>query len=170
MRDRVAAIAGDRAGEVLDVYGRLYGHLNPAERLIRITTDSNFRIRSLVLAQRRAAKNRGPVWMYSFEWETPVLGGRLRAPHAMDVPFTFNTLDLTNATGGSAEAQALSDTMSSVWATFARTGRPDHPSIPTWPTYDANSRATLILDKACRIENDPRGEGRRLWQDITGTL
>jgi para-nitrobenzyl esterase len=170
MRDRVTAIAGDRTGEVLDLYGGLYGHLNPSERLIAITTDSNFRIRSLVLAQRRAAKARGPVWMYSFEWETPVLGGRLKSPHAMDVPFTFNTLDLTNATGGRPEAAALSDTMSAVWAGFARNGRPDHASIPAWPTYDTRDRATLILDNPCRIANDPRGEGRRLWQDITGTL
>jgi para-nitrobenzyl esterase len=143
--------------------------MNPAERLIAITTDSNFRIRSLVLAQRRAALGRGPVWMYSFEWETPVLGGRLGAPHAMDVPFVFNTLDLTNATGGSAEAQALSDTMSSVWAAFARNGRPDHPSVPDWPVYDTRHRATMVFNTACRIQNDPRGEARQLWQDITGT-
>jgi para-nitrobenzyl esterase len=123
----------------------------------------------LVLAQRRAAMRRGPVWMYSFEWETPVFGGRLKAPHAMDVPFTFNTLDLTNATGGSPEAQTLADTMSSAWAAFARNGRPDHASIPAWPVYDTDYRATLILDKVCRIENDPRGESRRLWQVITGT-
>ncbi len=87
----------------------------------------------------------------------------------MDVPFAFNTLDLTNATGGRADAQVLADTMSSVWAAFARNGRPDHPSIPAWPVYDAETRATLMLDKTCRIENDPRGEARRLWQDITGT-
>jgi para-nitrobenzyl esterase len=169
MREKVAAIAGADTGRVLDMYGRLYGDLNPSERLIAITTDSNFRIRSLVLAQRRAAKQRGPVWMYAFEWETPVLGGRLKAPHAMDVPFTFNTLDLTNATGGSPDAQALADTMSSVWASFARNGTPQHGSIPPWPAYTAATRATLILDKTCRIENDPRGDGRRLWQDITGT-
>jgi para-nitrobenzyl esterase len=108
--------------------------------------------------------------MYSFEWETPVLGGKLKAPHAMDVPFTFNTLDLTNATGGRPDAQALSDTMSSVWAAFARNGRPDHASIPAWPTYDSARRATLVLDKACRIENDPRGETRLLWQEITDTV
>jgi para-nitrobenzyl esterase len=94
----------------------------------------------------------------------------MKAPHAMDVPFCFNTLDVTNATGGSREAQVLADTMSSVWAAFARHGRPDHASIPAWPVYDAGSRATLILDKVCRIENDPRGEARRLWQDITGTV
>jgi len=170
MQQRVAAIAEPDTGRVLDLYRRLYPGLNPAEQLIAITTDCNFRIRSLVLAQRRAALRRGPVWMYSFEWQTPVLGGRLGAPHAMDVPFTFNTLDLTNATGGSPEAQSLADTVSSVWAAFARNGRPDHPSIPDWPAYDAERRATLILDTACRIDNDPRGEERRLWQTISGML
>ena len=170
MQKRVEAVAGAHTRRVVELYGRLYPGLNPAERLIAITTDSNFRIRSLVLAQRRAALRRGLVWMYSFEWETPVLGGKLMAPHAMDVPFTFNTLDVTNATGGRADAQVLADTMSSVWAAFARNGRPDHSSIPAWPAYDAATRATLILDKVCRIENDPRGEERRLWQDITGSV
>ena len=170
MRQLIEPIAGPHAGRVLELYGQLYPDLNPAERLIAVTTDCNFRIRSLVLAQRRAALQRAPVWMYSFEWETPVLGGRLRAPHAMDVPFCFNTLDLTNATDGRPDAQLLADTMSSVWAAFARNGRPDHAAIPAWPAYDVASRATLILDRVCRIENDPRGEARRLWQDITGTL
>ena len=170
MEQRIAAIAGSQTGRVVELYGQLYPDLNPAERLIAVTTDSNFRIRSLVLAQRRAALRRGPVWMYSFEWETPVLGGKLKAPHAMDVPFTFNTLDLTNATGGSPDAQALAETMSSVWAAFARHGRPEHASIPAWPVYEADRRATLVLDKTCRIENDPRREARFLWQEITGTL
>jgi para-nitrobenzyl esterase len=169
MRTRVEAIAGPHTGRVLDLYGQLYEGLNPAERLIAVTTDCNFRIRSLVLAQRRVALKRAPIWMYSFDWETPVLGGKLKAPHAMDVPFVFNTLDLTNATGGSAEAQALANTMSAVWAGFARSGRPEHAGIPAWPAYDAQSRATLSLDNVCRIENDPRGPERRLWQEITGT-
>jgi para-nitrobenzyl esterase len=168
LRQRIEAIAGAAGGQVLALYSRLYPHLKPAEQLIAITTDSDFRIRSLVLAQRRAALRRGPVWMYSFEWQTPVLGGKLMSPHAMDVPFVFNTLDLVNATGGSAEAQTLADTMSAVWAAFARHGRPDHPSIPPWPEYETEHRATLVLDKECRIENDPRGEERRLWQAITG--
>jgi len=170
MRHRIDAIAGGDTGRVIELYGQLYPGLSPAERLIAVTTDSNFRIRSLVLAQRRAALKRGPVWMYSFEWETPAQGGKLKAPHAMDVPFCFNTLDLTNVSGGSPDAQAVADTMSSVWAAFARNGRPDHPSIPPWPVYDADTRATLVLDTVCRIANDPRGQARRLWQDITGTL
>jgi len=28
----------------------------------------------------------------------------------------------------------------------------------------------LMLDAVCRVENDPRGEQRLLWQGITGTI
>ena len=169
MVDRVHAIAGANTNRVVETYRRLYPNASPADRLIATTTDCNFRIRSLTLAQRRSAKAAAPVWMYSFEWETPVHGGKMKAPHAMDVPFTFDTIDLTNATDGSATARRLAETMSGVWAAFARNGIPDHPSIPPWPPYRIPERATLILDAECRVVNDPRGETRALWQDITGS-
>ena len=169
MIERVRALAGDATDRVVETYRRLYPGASAADRLIATTTDCNFRIRSLALAQRRLANAAAPVWMYSFEWETPVLGGRMKAPHAMDVPFCFDTIDLTNATDGSDTAKTLAATMSGVWAAFARNGVPDHPSIPHWPAYTLPERATLMLDASCRIENDPRGEQRALWQDITGT-
>ena len=106
--------------------------------------------------------------MYSFEWETPVQGRRLKAPHALDVPFTFDTIDLTNATDRSAAAHGLAAAMSATWAAFAHAGVPDNAAIPHWPAYDATTRSTLVLDAECRIENDPRGETRQLWQSITG--
>jgi len=74
---------------------------------------------------------------------------------------------LTAPTGRA--AKRLAETMSGVWASFARNGVPEHPSIPHWPAYRVAERATLILDTICRVENDPRGETRALWQDITGT-
>jgi para-nitrobenzyl esterase len=167
LRERVTAVAGRHADAVIETYRRLYPDMNPAERLIATLTDSNFRIRSLIVAERKARQQAAPVYMYSFEWETPVLGGRMKAPHALDVPFTFDTIDLTNATDNSADARRLAATMSGTWATFARTGVPAHPSIPRWPAYDLTDRATMMLDASCRIEHDPRGESRKLWQDIT---
>ena len=168
LRDRVATVAGAHTDRVIETYRRLYPDMNPAERLIATLTDSNFRIRSLIVAEHKAGQTGAPVYMYSFEWETPVQGGRLKAPHALDVPFTFDTIDLTNATDRSAAAHKLSATMSATWAAFAHTGGPDNASIPHWPAYDLSTRATLMLDAECRIENDPRGETRRLWQTITG--
>lgn len=167
MRDRVTAVAGTHTDRVIDTYRRLYPDMSPAERLIATLTDSNFRIRSLIVAEAKARQQGAPIYMYSFEWETPVQGGRLKAPHALDVPFTFDTIDLTNATDNSETAHRLAATMSGTWAAFARTGVPEHPSIPTWPVYDLNQRATLMLDAQCRVEHDPRGETRKLWQDIT---
>jgi para-nitrobenzyl esterase len=168
MVDRVHALAGAETDRVVTTYRRVYAGASPADRLIAITTDCNFRIRSLTLAQRRAANATAPIWMYSFNWETPLHDGKMKAPHAMDVPFTFDTIDLTNATDGGETAKRLAATMSGVWAAFARNGVPDHPSIPHWPAYSVPKRATLILDAICRVENDPRGETRALWQDITG--
>jgi para-nitrobenzyl esterase len=168
LRDRVSSAAGAHADGVIETYRRLYPAMNPAERLIATLTDSNFRIRSLVVAERKAAQQKAPVYMYSFEWETPVLGGRMKAPHAMDVPFTFDTIDLTNATDRSADAHRLAATMSATWAAFAHSGAPDNPMIPHWPAYEPGTRATLILDADCRVEHDPRKATRELWQSITG--
>jgi para-nitrobenzyl esterase len=168
-RDRLFGIAGRHTDTVIETYRRLYPRSNPAQRLIAATTDSNFRIRSLAVSQRKAAQAKAPVWMYSFEWETPLFDGRLGAPHALDVPFCFDTIDLTNATDLSPGARKVAATMASTWIAFARTGNPNNATIPHWPAYNAEDRPTLLLDVEPRVQNDLRGEARRLWQGITGT-
>ncbi len=166
LRKRVAAVAGEHTDRVVETYRRVYPGKSPAERLIATLTDSNFRIRSLLMADRRAHKSRAGTFMYSFAWETPAFGGRLKSPHAMDVPFTFETVHLLAPGDRNEQALALSATMAGAWAAFAHTGKPDHPAIPRWPAYTAERRATLILDENCRIEDDPGGETRALWQEI----
>jgi para-nitrobenzyl esterase len=169
MRDRVTSVAGDHTDRVIETYRGIHPGMNPAERLIATLTDSNFRIRSLVVAERKALQQKAPVYMYSFQWETPVLGGRMKAPHALDVPFTFDTIDLTNATDRSPAAHGLATAMSGAWAAFAHTGRPAHSTMPAWPEYTLSERSTMVLNAECRVENDPRGDTRLLWKAITGT-
>src|ERR1700730_4936264 len=168
LRARVAEVAGAATDRVLETYRRLYPGANPAERLIATLTDSNFRIRTLVLAERKAAQARAPVWLYSFDWETPVFGGRLKAFHALDVPFVFDTIDLVGSTDRGAVAHDLARRMQATWATFARTGRPDNPAIPPWPAYETAERATLIFDRECRVVNDYGRETRLMWNEIAG--
>jgi para-nitrobenzyl esterase len=141
---------------------------SPAERLIATLTDCNFRIRSLLMAERRARQGGAPVWMYSFAWRTPLHDRRLGAPHAIDVPFTFDTLEFTNATDRSAGAHALAARMSGAWATFARTGVPGHASLPAWPAYSVGERRTMVLDIDCHVTHDPGAETRELWKEIVG--
>jgi para-nitrobenzyl esterase len=165
---RTALLAGARAGEVVAAYRAANPAMNPAELLIAIKTDAEFRLRSLLAAERQAALGGAPVFMYSFEWETPVHGGRLQSPHALDVPFVFDTLDLTRAHGDRADAFALSALMAETWIAFARTGRPAHADLPDWPAFDARRRATMVLDAQPRLDHDPRPHGRRLWVEIAG--
>jgi para-nitrobenzyl esterase len=165
---RVTEAAGAATDRVIETYRRLYPGASPADRLISTLTDSNFRVRTLALAERKAAKSRAPVWLYSFDWETPVFGGRLKAFHALDVPFVFDTIDVVGSTDRGAVAHDLARRISATWATFARTGKPDNPSIPHWPVYNETDRATMILDRECRIANDYGRETRLLWKELTG--
>ncbi len=164
---RVTHLAGPQAARTIATYRAANPAMNPAELLIAIRTDAEFRIRSLTVAERQAALQSAPVFMYAFEWETPVHEGRLKSPHALDVPFTFDTLDLTRAHGDRPDAFHLSATMAETWINFARTGRPSHPNLPPWPAYDTKTRPTMILDTDCHVTNDPRAEGRKLWQELT---
>jgi para-nitrobenzyl esterase len=160
-------LAGPHTERVAETYRRLLPGASPAERLTATLTDANFRLRSLIAAERKA-QDGAPVWMYSFAWRTPVFDGMLGAPHALDVPFTFDTIDLTNATDRSPQAHRLAETVSGAWAHFAHTGRPAHEGMPDWPAYGLDSRATMVLDVPCRVENDPGAERRRLWEGIAG--
>ena len=165
---RIAKVAGDGTGRLLDLYGRLQPKENAAERLITMLTHSSFRLRTMLLAERRAALGMAPVWLYAFDWETPVLEGRMRAYHGLDVPFAFDTLDVVGATDRSAEALALAARVSSTWAAFARNGRPDNPTIPAWAPFTRDGRATLVLDRETRAVADHNGEEHRLWKSVLG--
>jgi para-nitrobenzyl esterase len=166
MRAQIAPVAGSATDRVIELYRSLYPGAGPSDRLISTLTDSNFRIRSFLLAERKAAQGRAPVWLYSFDWETPVFDGKLKAYHALDVPFVFNTIDVVNATDRGPVAHELSRRMSATWTTFARTGKPDNAAIPRWPAYTLAERSTLIFNRECSVARDYGREARLLWKDI----
>jgi para-nitrobenzyl esterase len=166
LKTRVAKVAGADAGAVLTLYRRMHPEMNPAELLIEITTDSNFWVRSVLLAERKAAKGKAPVYMYSFNWRTPVLDGKLMSPHAIDVPFVFDTLDAVGITGHSPAAPRIAAAESATWAAFARTGVPGNQAIPHWPAYTGGDRATMMIGNEWKVVNDPEHEARLLWTRV----
>jgi para-nitrobenzyl esterase len=152
-------------GELLfDTYKRLYPASGDPEILYMAATDRSYFLDSTMQAALRADAGGGKTYMYNFYRETPVQGGRYFAPHAEEIPFVFDSL--ANAPGMvgpvTPEAQALADKVSALWASFARTGVPTAPGVPTWPPYDSAARPTLIINDESHVENDPRGEQRRL--------
>ncbi|HEY1794819.1 MAG TPA: carboxylesterase/lipase family protein [Stellaceae bacterium] len=158
---RVAAIAGAEAARVVAAYP----DGTPGDRLIAALTGSNFWVRTVLLAERKSAQP-APVYMYSLDWRSPFQGGRLKAHHAMDLPFVFDTPDIPDTTKGAPGAAELAAIMSDAWASFARTGSPQTAALPTWPTYDPTDRATMLFDTKCQVAQDPDHDARLAWMRV----
>ena len=71
----------------------------------------------------------------------------------MELPFVFNNIArCEEMTGGTKEAYALADKVSSAWINFARSGNPNHKGLPTWPPFNAANTATMHFDNKCEVK------------------
>ncbi len=133
-----------------------------------ITTDQVFRVPAVRLAE--AHHRRGQqAYSYLFTWKSPAFGGALGACHALEIGFAFGNLT-PGFHGSGPEAEALTEAMQDAWIAFARTGDPSGGALGTWPTY-GKDRATMILDKDCRVQNAPNQKELAAWEGLkAGTL
>jgi para-nitrobenzyl esterase len=158
----------DRA-KVIAEYRRVYPGYSASDVFFASTTASRSWRGQVIEAERRAADSRAArhTWVYQFDWRTPVQGGRLRAPHGIDIPMVFDNVALTpQMTGTGRGPQRVADQMSETLIAFARTGNPNNRQIPRWPVYDLTRRATILFDTAASVANDPRGDERRLFEKV----
>jgi para-nitrobenzyl esterase len=165
--DNVAELArsfvGDRAERIVDAYRRARPNDTARDLLVAITTDQAMRLPSLVMAERKVAQAAAPVFVYLFTFETPVMDGRLKSCHALEIPFVFDTIEAAPITGPGPGRQDLANAMSTTWIQFARAGDPNHRGLPSWPAYDLHTRPTLVFDRAVRLESDPQAAERKAW-------
>ncbi|MDF0545831.1 carboxylesterase family protein [Sphingobium sp. H39-3-25] len=134
----------------------------PGDILAALTSDLMFRARMLRGAEAKAAASRAPVFLYNFRWKLPMGDGVWGAPHTADIPFAFaNVENARMMTGpGSAPLQVQANVMSA-YVAFARSGDPNNRLLPRWDAYENTKRATMTLDRTCKLipgfhENDRR--------------
>jgi carboxylesterase type B len=149
--------------QVLEAYRARRGGTDLSSAVVPSETDLCFRIPSIRLAQAAAAHSR--VHMYRFAWAPGALG----STHIMEMPFVFDSFAKVNAASAAAlgvtEApRALVDAVHGAWCSFIDGGVPRHASLPAWPLYDATRRATMELNLASRVVDDPDGDERQLWE------
>jgi para-nitrobenzyl esterase len=162
----IGQIAGSATDQVLALYRARDPAANATQRLIAASTAGQWWVRSVLWAERKAARFGAPVFFYSLAWETPVCGGRLKAPHMIDLPFVFDNTGISGATAGMPGADSLAARISASWARFAHTGRPQTEALPDWPAYTPHERAVMMMDTECRVIRDPDRDARLLWSRL----
>lgn len=161
--ERFRAMLGPRGDAAFETYRSLRPNDPPTYWVTALMTDLMFRTNSIVEAERKAAQNAAPVYMYRLDWETPAMGGALRAPHGLDTPLVFDNVEKASALVGTGpQPKALAALMSSAWLNFARTGDPSQPGL-AWPRYDAQRRETMIFNTPSQVVSDPDPERRNFW-------
>jgi para-nitrobenzyl esterase len=164
---RVSASVGpERAPKVIEMYRSAAPNDKPMHLWTSIITDQMFTHNSIVLAERKVAQHAAPVYMYKINWDSPVLGGKLRSPHAVELPFVFDNVDVSAGLVGAGPTQnQMAELMSRTFAAFARTGNPDVKGYPHWPAYTLEKRETFIYDIPPRVASDPNNAYRAYWDE-----
>ncbi len=118
-----------------------------------ISVDVTFRPGAVAQANQKSALNAAPVYMYLFTWQSPVMDGKYKAVHCMELAFVFNNIQrCEEMTGGTKEAQALAEKMTKAWIQFAKSGNPAHKGLPSWPAYNSTNTATMHFDNKCEVK------------------
>jgi para-nitrobenzyl esterase len=90
-------------------------------------------------------KRSGTVYTYYFDHAIPwPAHPEFGAFHTSEVPYIFETLKLLDRPWQPIDFK-LSETMSSYWTNFAKTGDPNGPGLPRWPAYELESHTTMEL-------------------------
>jgi para-nitrobenzyl esterase len=166
LREFFYDVTPDQLEDLIAIYSRTRPGATLHDMLIAIASDF-FRNGSIRIAERKASGSPAPVYMYLFTWESPAEHGMLKSCHVLELPFVFNNVEPpVGLIGDAPERLTLAERMSSAWAAFARSGDPNHKGIPHWPVYRVEERATMILNTECHVENDPRSEERKAWDEI----
>jgi para-nitrobenzyl esterase len=114
-------------------------------------------------------KQGAPVYMYRFDFETPILGGGLKSCHALEIPFVWNSVnkpETSHFTGEAPERLAISNQMHKAWIAFAHNGSPNTKELPDWPKYNLEDRPTMLFNTKSHPVNDPDGESRIKWAKV----
>jgi para-nitrobenzyl esterase len=144
---------------VASEYRRLFPAYTP-EQVFYAATTAGRSWRGQVEEAEARAKASAPTWVYQVDFASPVEPWR-GAPHTMDIPLVFGTLDAPGSFAGSgAAARAVSDAMMGAFIALAAKGDPG------WPQYRLPQRSTMIFDAPPHVENDPRREQRELFARV----
>jgi para-nitrobenzyl esterase len=155
LEQRVRGMFADKTPAILAAFRKRTPAAKPFDIWSHIAA-STVRENAIKQCKAKAALGKAPAYLYWFTWQTPILSGRPRAFHCSEIAFAFDNTDrCENMTGGGPDARALAAKVSEAWIHFARTGNPNHPGIPHWGEFSADTVTTMIFDDKTDAINNP---------------
>jgi para-nitrobenzyl esterase len=83
-------------------------------------------------------------WVYRFTRVRPGPGGQqLLAYHGAEIPYVFDSHDAWFSSDRT--ETSLTSVMLTYWSNFARTGDPNGPGLPRWPSYSLQTNQVMSL-------------------------
>ncbi|QUD90619.1 carboxylesterase/lipase family protein [Phenylobacterium montanum] len=173
LHERLKRVLGPGSDDWTAAFRRTRPTATPSQLFMAILTATPWRAHAVRIAETKAAQARASVYSYILNYASPArvpgTDFAMGSPHASDIAMKFDNVDAAAPGGGfgadSSEARRrCARNMSTLWGSFAHTGRPAAPGQPAWPAYTLPGRETLLIDAECRVESDPEGEERRFWQ------
>lgn len=142
----------EKADDYIQAVRKAYPNDTSPKDLIDV--DTMFRPGAVAQANDKSSlKGGAPVYMYIFDWQSPVFDGKYKSVHCMEIPFVFDNIARANhMTGGGQEAHDLADEVSLAWINFAKSGNPNHSGLPEWPAYNTSNTSTMHFDTTCEVK------------------
>jgi para-nitrobenzyl esterase len=174
LETKLAEQYGADARRIVETYCRAMPNASAPEIFVAISSINMMGLGSVEIAERKAAQQAAPVYLYQFGYKSeakiPGTDYPLGTPHAMDITFKFNNETPTNGgkglSGNRPERVIASYTMAELWTTFARTGQPAAAGAPEWPAYNFTDRPSMRIDTQCEVINNRFSAELALWRSI----
>ncbi|MDA7874221.1 carboxylesterase family protein [Rhodopirellula sp.] len=150
----------EQLAEVLEVYG-VDDESGIRDSVVQEITDVWF-VRPTREYLRAMQAGKSPVWMYHFTRDSRSWPW-LKAAHAAEIPYVFNTLDETKIDDVD---RAIASAMIGYWTQFARSGDPNAEGMVTWPPYDQQTDQHLEIGDELKSGHGLRAEACDLMDRV----
>jgi para-nitrobenzyl esterase len=169
LHQRIQSLLSDHAEAAIQAFRSDYPNENSTGLYFLIASAYPTVAFTAKIAERRAALGKAPTFVYEFTWETPILNGKLRSPHTIEMPFVFDNVSdplVQKLTGSAPDIFPLAERVSGAWAAFAATGSPNSKGFPRWPAYSAADRNVMMINSTSEVVKDPARQSREVIENI----
>ncbi|HEY5859284.1 MAG TPA: carboxylesterase family protein [Actinomycetota bacterium] len=173
--DEYRSSARETYGELAETFLELYPGDTPEEALessMQAQTDRVMTRAMLRWARLQTQSGDADAYLYFFSQTPPETGlQRYGAYHGAEVAYAYGNLGADHDADYTEADYLLRDQMSGYWVAFARTGDPNAPTLPAWPTVEsAADRVMEFSVDGSRMTDRPRADAIDFWLEYEGPI